>query len=168
GVVISPLLSNIYLHYVLDAWFSEEIQPRLKGRSFIVRYADDFVLGFEEAGDVSRVMRVLPKRFKKFNLELHPTKTQIINLDNNRGEGQRSFDFLGFTHYCLFRLKSIPVFQFKSIPLLVNKKGLEEGIWPMGQIPSSNRRFFRRSPFFRSHNIPLFFVSHLTGLPQPI
>lgn len=99
GGVISPLLSNIYLHYVLDAWFSEEIQPRLKGRSFIVRYADDFVLGFEEAGDVSRVMRVLPKRFKKFNLELHPTKTQIINLDNNRGEGQRSFDFLGFTHY---------------------------------------------------------------------
>src|SRR5690606_3050383 len=68
-------------------------------------------------------------------------------------------------HNCLFQLKSIPVFQFKSIPFMVNKKGLEEGIWPMGQIPSSNRRFFRRSPFFRFHNISLFFLSHSKSLP---
>ena len=99
GGLISPLLSNIYLHYVLDEWFSEQIQPRLKGRSFIVRYADDFVLGFEYLSDAERVMEVLPKRFGKYNLELHPDKTKIIDLNSKRGKGGRSFDFLGFTHY---------------------------------------------------------------------
>ena len=99
GGVISPLLSNIYLHYVLDKWFSEEIQPLLRGRSFIVRYADDFVLGFEYEEDVSRVKHVLSKRFERYNLELHSTKTRVINLGDKRGEGPRGFDFLGFTHY---------------------------------------------------------------------
>ena len=99
GGLISPLLSNIFLHYVLDEWFSEQIQPLLSGRSFIVRYADDFVLGFEKASDAERVMEVLPKRFGKYNLELHPEKTKIINLNSKRGDGNRSFDFLGFTHY---------------------------------------------------------------------
>ena len=99
GGLISPLLSNIYLHYVLDEWFSEQIQPLLSGKSFIVRYADDFVLGFEKASDAKRVMEVLPRRFGKYKLELHPDKTKIINLNSKRGEGDRSFDFLGFTHY---------------------------------------------------------------------
>ena len=99
GCIISPLLSNIYLHYVLDIWFSEQIQPLLSGKSFIVRYADDFVLGFEKASDAERVMKVLPKRFGKYKLELHPDKTKIVNLNSKRGEGNRSFDFLGFTHY---------------------------------------------------------------------
>ena len=99
GGIISPLLSNIYLHYVLDEWFSEQIQPLLTGKSFIVRYADDFVLGFEKASDAARVMKVLPKRFEKYKLELHPDKTKIVNLHSKRGEGNRSFDFLGFTHY---------------------------------------------------------------------
>src|SRR6056297_641729 len=99
GGIISPLLSNIYLHYVLDEWFTEQIQPLLSGKSFIVRYADDFVLGFESATDARRVMKVLPKRFNKYNLELHPEKTRIVSLKNKRGEGLRSFDFLGFTHY---------------------------------------------------------------------
>lgn len=99
GGIISPLLSNIYLHYVLDEWFSEQIQPLLSGKSFIVRYADDFVLGFESATDARRVMKVLPKRFSKYSLELHPEKTRLISLKSKRGEGRRSFDFLGFTHY---------------------------------------------------------------------
>lgn len=99
GGLISPLLSNIFLHYVLDEWFSEQIQPLLSGRSTIVRYADDFVLGFENASDANKVMEVLPKRFEKFKLELHPEKTKIVNLNSKRGEGERSFDFLGFTHY---------------------------------------------------------------------
>ena len=99
GGIISPLLSNIYLHYVLDAWFSDQIQPLLTGKSFIIRYADDFVLGFEYASDAHRVMKVLPKRFEKYKLTLHPDKTKIISLDSKRGEGGRSFDFLGFTHY---------------------------------------------------------------------
>ena len=99
GGIISPLLSNIFLHHVLDEWFSEEIQPLLSGRSFIVRYADDFVLGFENPTDVDRVMKVLPKRFEKYKLELHPDKTKVINLNNKGRDGNRSFDFLGFTHY---------------------------------------------------------------------
>jgi RNA-directed DNA polymerase len=99
GGLVSPILSNIYLHYVLDEWFSETIQPLLSGKSFIVRYADDFVLGFENSIDANRVMAVLSKRFEKFNLELHPDKTKIVNLRSKRGEGDRSFDFLGFTHY---------------------------------------------------------------------
>jgi len=100
GSVISPLLSNIFLHYVLDEWFSEQIQPLLKGRSFIVRYADDFILGFTDKSDADRVMAVLPKRFAKYGLTLHPEKTKLIDLNNKRGEGLgRSFDFLGFTHF---------------------------------------------------------------------
>ncbi|GJM63252.1 hypothetical protein PEDI_38040 [Persicobacter diffluens] len=99
GGLVSPLLSNIYLHHVLDEWFCEQIQPLLKGKSTIVRYADDFVLGFDNASDADRVMRVLQKRFEKFNLELHPDKTKIINLKSERGEGERGFDFLGFTHF---------------------------------------------------------------------
>ncbi len=99
GGNISPLLSNIYLHYVLDEWFSEQIQPLLKGRSFIVRYADDFVLGFEYLSDAKRVMKVLPKRFGKYDLELHSEKTKIVELNDKQGKGPRSFDFLGFSHY---------------------------------------------------------------------
>ena len=99
GSVISPLLSNIYLHYVLDLWFSEQIQPLLKGKSFIVRWADDFILGFSNKSDVERVMEVLPKRFAKYELILHPDKTKLIDLNSKRGGSGRSFDFLGFTHY---------------------------------------------------------------------
>ncbi len=99
GGLVSPLLSNIYLHYVLDEWFTEQIQPLLFGKSCIVRYADDFVLGFDNLKDAERVMKVLPKRFGKYNLELHPEKTKIVNLQNDRNAGDRSFDFLGFTHY---------------------------------------------------------------------
>ncbi len=99
GGLISPLLSNIYLHYVLDVWFSEQIQPLLAGSSTIVRYADDCVLCFGNKSDAEKVMKVLPKRFRKYNLELHPEKTKIVNLNCKRGEGDRSFDFLGFTHY---------------------------------------------------------------------
>lgn len=99
GGIISPLLSNIYLHHVLDEWFSEQIQPLLKGGSFIVRYADDFILGFTNGEDAQRVMDVLPKRFGKYGLELHPEKTRLIKLGNEPKGSSRSFDFLGFTHF---------------------------------------------------------------------
>jgi group II intron reverse transcriptase/maturase len=99
GSVISPILSNIYLHYVLDEWFSDQIQPLLKGKSFIVRWADDFILGFTDKSDAERVMEVLSKRFAKYELILHPEKTRLIDLKSKRGGSGRSFDFLGFTHY---------------------------------------------------------------------
>jgi RNA-directed DNA polymerase len=99
GGTISPLLSNIYLHYVLDEWFTQEIQPRLRGRSFIIRFADDFLLGFTNEEDAMRVMQVLPKRMGKYGLSLHPEKTRLIKLDEKSGKGSQAFDFLGFTHY---------------------------------------------------------------------
>ena len=75
GGVVSPLLANIYLHEVLDKWFEHEIKPRLEGRAFLIRYADDFVIVFSSETDARRVLTVLPKRFGKYGLTLHPEKT---------------------------------------------------------------------------------------------
>ncbi|MBA7711562.1 hypothetical protein ES703_120528 [subsurface metagenome] len=104
GGVISPLLSNIFLHCVLDDWFVKEVKPRMKGRCFIIRWADDFIIGFEVESDVRRVLAVLPKRFNRFGLSLHPEKTKIIpfkrpSSNNEDGNGNGTFDFLGFTFY---------------------------------------------------------------------
>lgn len=104
GGVISPMLSNIFLHYVLDEWYVQEVQPRLKGRSFLIRFADDFIIGFELEDDARRVMDVLPKRFNRFALTIHPEKTVLVEFkpppdrDPSAG-GKGTFDFLGFTHY---------------------------------------------------------------------
>ena len=78
GGVISPLLANVFLHYVLDMWFAEEVQPRLLGRARLIRYADDFVILFTHEADARRVMEVLPKRFGKYGLTLHPEKTRLV------------------------------------------------------------------------------------------
>jgi len=104
GGVISPVLANIFLHAVLDEWYGKEIKPQLRGRSFLLRFADDFVIGCELEDDARRVMAVLPKRFGRFNLTIHPTKTTMIEFGkpNDRSEqpsGNSTFDFLGFTHY---------------------------------------------------------------------
>jgi RNA-directed DNA polymerase len=109
GGVISPLLANVYLHYVLDIWFEQEVKPCLKGRAFLVRYADDFVMGFACEEDARRVLAVLPKRFGKYGLTIHPDKTRLVPFvrpaDRPAPAGSRgvlspgSFDFLGFTHY---------------------------------------------------------------------
>jgi len=104
GGVASPLLANIYLHEVLDKWFESVVKPRLSGRCFAIRYADDFVLVFSNERDARRVMKVLPKRFGKYGLTLHPTKTRLLRFEP-KGEkpddaaGPGSFDFLGFRHY---------------------------------------------------------------------
>ena len=80
GGVISPLLANVYLHEVLDVWFEREVKPRLQGRGVLVRYADDFVLVFQQERDARRVLEVLPKRFGRFGLQLHPDKTRLVWL----------------------------------------------------------------------------------------
>lgn len=103
GGVVSPLLSNVYWHEVLDVWFHQTVQPRMKGRCFMVRFADDAVLAFEYEADARRVLQVLPKRFGKYGLTLHPDKTRLVDFrrprrDSNPTQGQ-SFDMLGFTHY---------------------------------------------------------------------
>jgi len=110
GGVISPLLANVYLHYVLDVWFEQEVQPRLAGRAFLIRYADDFVIAFSNESDARRVMDVLPKRFGKYGLTLHPDKTRLIEfrppIDRCKpSELPRTFDLLGFTHHWARSLK---------------------------------------------------------------
>lgn len=108
GGVISPLLANIYLHYVLDVWFEQEVKPRLRGQAFLIRYADDFVMGFACEEDARRVLEVLPKRFGKYGLTLHPDKTRLVPFPRPTAttgdiHGTRTrpgtFDLLGFTHY---------------------------------------------------------------------
>lgn len=108
GGVISPLLANIYLHEVLDEWFERDVRPRLRGRAALVRYADDFVIVFETEGDARKVMDVLPKRFGKYGLRLHPEKTRLVRFTKPRGGAKPpgsdpdhpgSFELLGFTHF---------------------------------------------------------------------
>jgi len=102
GGSISPILSNVYLHYVLDLWFAEEVKPRLRGRAFMTRFADDVVMGFEYQEDADRVLRVLPKRLGKYGLKIHLEKTRLVAFGRPRASDAAkpgSFDFLGFTHY---------------------------------------------------------------------
>jgi group II intron reverse transcriptase/maturase len=109
GGVISPLLANIVLHYVLDEWFETEVRPRLKGRAFLIRYADDSLIGVAREDDARRILEVLPKRMSKYGLTVHPEKTRLVRFtppedgDSETTERTqfepRTFDFLGFTHY---------------------------------------------------------------------
>lgn len=107
GGVISPLLANVYLHEVLDVWWERDVRPRLRGRTALVRYADDFVMVFETEEDAHRVAEVLPKRFEKYGLRLHPEKTRLVRFERPRAHppdggddnGSGSFDLLGFTHF---------------------------------------------------------------------
>ena len=106
GGVISPMLANIFLHEVLDKWFHDDVLPQLRGSAKLVRYADDFVIVFEQEGDARKVFDVLPKRFGKYALALHPTKTKLVPFHRpppdwrtpDRAEPE-TFDLLGFTHY---------------------------------------------------------------------
>jgi RNA-directed DNA polymerase len=109
GGVISPLLANIFLHYVLDEWFEEVVRPRLQGEAFVIRYADDFVIGVAREDDAKRIMDVLPKRMSKYGLTVHPEKTRLVRFEPSQAAdsatedrdvpGPTTFDFLGFTHY---------------------------------------------------------------------
>ena len=107
GQPISPLLANVYLHYVLDEWFEEVVKPRLKGEAHEIRFADDAILCFEHKEDAEKVKEVLPKRFSKFGLTLHPEKTRLMEFGRyaarnakKQGKKPQTFDFLGFTHMC--------------------------------------------------------------------
>lgn len=109
GSVLSPLLANVYLHYVLDQWFERDVKPRLNGEAHMVRFADDFICCFEREDDAKRFQEVLKKRLARYSLELAEEKTKLLRFgrfaerdckrdDDDSGPG--TFDFLGFTHYC--------------------------------------------------------------------
>ena len=109
GSVASPILANVYLHYVLDLWFQRKWRSHeAEGDAIIVRYADDFVVGFQHKRDAERFLNAVKERFRNFGLEIHPDKTRLIEfgrsaMENRRKQGlgrPETFDFLGFTHYC--------------------------------------------------------------------
>ncbi len=132
GGVASPLLANVFLHHVLDKWFVKEVQPRMKGRCFLIRFADDFIIGFELEADARRVMAVLPKRFDRFNLTIHPEKTALIafNKPPRRdllAQGKGTFDFLGFTHYWAKTRRGYWVIKRKTVGKRLRR--FMKGIW---------------------------------------
>lgn len=98
GGLISPVLANVYLHYVLDLWFEKGIKPKLKGEAYLVRYCDDFIIMFQYENEAQIVYELLKKRLEKFKLELAEDKTRILPFGRFKGN-KESFDFLGFTHY---------------------------------------------------------------------
>jgi group II intron reverse transcriptase/maturase len=108
GANLSPILANVYLHYVLDQWFEREVRPRLRGQASLIRYADDFICCFESESDARRYQAVLPKRLARYSLQVAEEKTKLLRFGrfarrdaNACGEGSPgTFDFLGFTHYC--------------------------------------------------------------------
>jgi len=108
GAVVSPLLANVYLHYVLDLWVQQWRGRHARGEVIIVRYADDFVMGFQYREEAERFLGELTERMGKFGLSLHPDKTRLIEFGRfaaanrkQRGQGKpETFDFLGFTHIC--------------------------------------------------------------------
>jgi RNA-directed DNA polymerase len=107
GGLISPILANVYLHYVLDLWFEKEVKKQCKGEAYIVRYCDDFVCCFQYKNDAEKFYVALAERLSKFKLEIAKEKSKIIEFGRfaeidlaKRNEKPDTFDFLGFTHYC--------------------------------------------------------------------
>lgn len=99
GGIISPVLANIYLHYALDLWFEKKVKPKMHGRCMMIRYADDFVCAFQFAEDAGRFYKVLPKRLKKFNLDVAEDKTSLMRFSRFHVGRKRHFVFLGFEFY---------------------------------------------------------------------
>jgi RNA-directed DNA polymerase len=124
GGVISPLLANIYLHYVLDEWFVKEVKPRLRGAAYLVRVADDFIIGCEYEADAQRVMEVLPKRMERYSLTIHPEKTRLLDFRKPKAKdskGKSTFDFVGFRHYWGKSRKGKWVIKRKTMPRRLNR-----------------------------------------------
>jgi RNA-directed DNA polymerase len=141
GQTISPLLANVYLHYVLDEWFKQEVKPRLKGAAHEIRFADDAVLCFQYREDAEKVMEVLPKRFAKYGLTLHPEKTRLVDFGRyaeehakRQGKKPATFDFLGFTHICARSRRGKFMVNTKTM-----KKRLRRGLTAVAEWCQENR-----------------------------
>ena len=136
GGNLSPILSNIFLHYVLDLWFEKKIKPKVRGVCHLVRYADDFICMTQHSDEARYIEQVMRERFVKFDLELHPVKTRIINLDreqrcrkNRKDHQSHTFDFLGFTHYWGRSRKGNPTLCRKTSAKKFRKACKEMNIW---------------------------------------
>ncbi len=141
GGNISPMLANIFLHYVLDEWFEKEIKPGLRGQSHIVRYCDDFVILVRYKDEAQAIMRKVKERFKEFGLELNEDKTEILSFgfferENAKKQKRKAntFDFLGLTHYCSETRRG----RFK-VSRKTSKKRLNESLKSIGKWLKNNR-----------------------------
>jgi RNA-directed DNA polymerase len=135
GQIISPLLANVYLHFVLDEWIEHEVRPRLRGKVFLIRYADDGVLCFQYREDAEKVLQVLPKRFARYGLTLHPEKTRLVAFGrqtlaqaSRMGKKPDAFDFLGFTHKGAYSRRGKFTVQVKTMKKRLKRslKGITE------------------------------------------
>jgi RNA-directed DNA polymerase len=134
GGVISPLLANIYLHAVLDEWFAQVVQPRLGGRSFLIRFADDFVIVCASEKDARRVLEVLPKRLAKYGLTLHPEKTRLIRFRqpeaiSQKADGNGTLEFLGFTHHWTRSRRGYWVIKRRTARKALNRSMRDITLW---------------------------------------
>jgi len=136
GGNLSPMLSNIFLHYVLDLWFEKKLKPRLRGECYLVRYADDFICLVQYVDDARHMEQALQARFAQFDLELHPEKTRVISFgrferENARRQKRRpnTFDFLGFTHYCGYSRRGRFIVCRKTSRKKLRKKCKELNAW---------------------------------------
>jgi len=149
GGVISPLLANIYLHYTLDLWFEKRVKRSSEGYARLVRYADDYVVCFQNADDAKHFMQDMEDRLNKFHLEVAPEKTKLFEFGvfaqskaKSRGERAATFDFLGFTHYCsrsqygsCFRMRRKTISKRFTAKLKAYKEWLKANrILPTGEI----------------------------------
>src|ERR1700740_913955 len=136
GAVVSPLLANVYLHYVFDLWVEVWREKVAKGDVIVVRYADDLVVGFQLRAEAERFLKEFRDRLAKFGLELHPEKTRLIEFGRyaardrkQRGEGKpETFNFLGFTHYWgqRHKTKTFTVWRITAKKRMVAKlKGIQ-------------------------------------------
>jgi len=168
GATISPLLANVYLHYVLDLWVQQWRRREARGEVIIVRFADDFVVGFQHATDAVRFRTALQQRLKRFNLEVHPDKTRLIRFgryaeaqSRERGHGKpETFDFLGFTHICAksreghFRLLR----RTSRKRMRAKLRAIREGLWQHRHLPlhvQGQRLQAVVRGYFAYHAIPL-------------
>lgn len=116
GGVISPILANIYLHYVIDKWFDKKVKPKMAGRAMLIRYADDFVVAFQYKDDAERFYRVLPRRLEKFGLDVASDKTHLKSFSRFQPGRERNFQFLGFEYYWDIDPKGEPRLRQRTAP----------------------------------------------------
>jgi hypothetical protein len=149
GQIISPLLANVYLHFVLDRWFERDVKPRLRGKASEIRYADDAVICFQYREDAEKVLQVLPKRFARYGLTLHPEKTRLVEFGRaalaratRAGTKPDTFDFLGLTHKCALSRRGKFTVHVKTMKKCLRRSSRpsQHGAASIGTTPRTNNK----------------------------
>ncbi|MCP5008314.1 MAG: group II intron reverse transcriptase/maturase [Planctomycetes bacterium] len=145
GGIVSPVLSNLYLHTVLDEWFQNEVKPRLRGRAIMCRYADDWVCAFQYKDDAKRFYDVLPKRLERYELQVEPSKTKILRFSrfNPSRKGDRVFTFLGFEFHWFKDRNGIPRVKRRTAPSKQKSALSRMKVWLKASRNLPKKQFFK-------------------------